>query len=74
MKALFLFSFMMLAGVVGSAWQVVACSGNTATSSGYTVAWSLGKPVIEILTGANKILTQGIHQTNLVVTCKIIKN
>lgn len=30
--------------------------------------WTLGEPVIETFTGSNNILTQGMHQTNLVVT------
>jgi membrane-bound inhibitor of C-type lysozyme len=74
MKILPIFLFTIFAGITATAQQVVASSGNSATAGGYTVAWTLGEPVIETLSGSNNILTQGMHQTNLVVTCKIIKN
>jgi hypothetical protein len=64
---LFLFS-LILSGVAVTAQQVVASSGHTATAGGYAVDWTLGEPVIETFTGSNHILTQGMHQTNLVVT------
>jgi hypothetical protein len=48
--------------------QVFTSSGNTAIAVGYTLSWTLGEPVIETLTGTNNILTQGMHQTNLIVT------
>ena len=50
------------------AQQVVASSGNTGTAVGYTVDWTLGEPVIETISGSSNILTQGFHQTKLLVT------
>lgn len=68
MKTILLFSFMMASVTSISAQQVIASSGNSATAGTYTVAWTLGEPVIKTLTGTNYILTQGMHQTKLVVT------
>ena len=58
----------ILAGVAASAQEVVASSGSSGTITGYKVDWTLGEPVIETLTGSSNILTQGMHQTNLLVT------
>ena len=68
MKTFIPILIIVFSGVTAAAQQVVASFGNTSTAGGYTVAWTLGEPVIETLTGANNILTQGMHQTNLVVT------
>jgi hypothetical protein len=68
MKTLLLFLFMISTVTSITAQQVVASSGNTATAGGYTVDWTLGEPVIETISGSNNILTQGMHQPNLVVT------
>ena len=38
------------------------------SAGGITVDWTLGEPVIETLTGANNILTRGMHQSKLTVT------
>jgi len=56
------------AAFVSTAQQVVASSGHTGTMTGYTVSWTLGEPVIETFTGAGNMVTQGQHQTRLVVT------
>ena len=68
MKTFLLISIIVLSGITSAAQQVVASSGNTASAGGYTLAWTLGEPVIETFTGSNNILTQGVHQTNLFVT------
>ena len=47
---------------------IVASSGNSGSAAGYTVDWTLGEPVIETISGSTHILTQGMHQTKLLVT------
>jgi hypothetical protein len=68
MKAFFLVVFLLFVSLSSRAQQVVASAGNTSAIAGYIVAWTLGEPVIETLTGSNVKVTQGMHQTNLVVT------
>jgi len=58
----------IFSGVTVTAQEVVASSGSSGTITGYKVDWTLGEPVIETLTGPANILTQGMHQTNLLVT------
>ncbi|MCF8359775.1 MAG: T9SS type A sorting domain-containing protein [Prolixibacteraceae bacterium] len=68
MKSILIIFALMLTGTKGSAQQVIASSGNSGNTSDYTVNWTIGEPVIEIFTGSNLILTQGMHQTKLRVT------
>ena len=68
MKGNLLFLFVMFIGVSSTAQQVVASSGNSFSTVSYSVDWTLGEPVIETFTGSNNMLTQGFHQTKLVVT------
>jgi hypothetical protein len=50
------------------AQQVVASAGDFAKASGFSLAWTLGEPVIGTFTGTSSILTQGFHQTRLGTT------
>jgi hypothetical protein len=68
MKTLLLFLMIMFCGIVMSAQEVVASSGSSGTITGYKVDWTIGEPVIETFTGSANILTQGMHQTKLLVT------
>ncbi len=68
MKALLLIWMMIHGAVLVTAQQVIASCGGTETATGYTVDWTLGEPVIETISGSNNTLTQGMHQSNLVVT------
>jgi hypothetical protein len=68
MKISLLILSIFLAGVAVTAQEVVASSGSSGTITGYKVDWTLGEPVIETLTGSANILTQGMHQTKLLVT------
>ncbi len=68
MKTLFLIAFLLFVSQSSRAQQVVASTGNTSAVAGYILDWTLGEPVIETFTGTSVILTQGMHQTNLVVT------
>lgn len=51
-----------------TAQQVVSAAGGSGTGQGIQVSWTLGETVIETFTGNQNILTQGFHQTRLVVT------
>jgi len=56
------------ASFISTAQQVVASTGHTGAMTGYTVSWTLGEPVIETFSDAGYMVTQGQHQTRLVVT------
>jgi hypothetical protein len=58
---------LLFAATLVQAQQVVATAGYSGTIPGYTVDWTIGEPVIETFTGANNILTQGFHQTLLMM-------
>jgi hypothetical protein len=48
--------------------DVIATSGANGSSPTHQLSWTIGEPIIETLTQSSNILTQGFHQTNLVVT------
>jgi len=48
--------------------QVIAASGNHGSSPTHQLSWTIGEPVIETAVATNNTLTQGFHQTNLVIT------
>ncbi|WP_372949712.1 T9SS type A sorting domain-containing protein [Mariniphaga sp.] len=68
MKPIFVLLALVFAAATSYAQEVVASSGNSGSAAGYTVDWTLGEPVIETIAGSGNILTQGMHQTNLLVT------
>jgi hypothetical protein len=68
MKPIFVLLALLFAATVTQSQQVVASSGNSGSAAGYTVDWTLGEPVIETISGSGNILTQGMHQTKLLLT------
>jgi len=48
--------------------EVISASGNDGSSATHQLSWTIGEPIIETHIGAANIVTQGFHQTNLVVT------
>jgi hypothetical protein len=68
MKPIVILLMLLFAATTSYAQQVVSSSGNSGTITGYKVDWTLGEPVIETIFGSNHILTQGMHQTKLLVT------
>jgi hypothetical protein len=48
--------------------QVISAGGASATSTTAQLSWTIGEPVIETYTGTGIVLTQGFHQSRLVVT------
>ncbi len=68
MKTIMIFVVLSVCTINLSAQEVVASSGSSGSITGYKVDWTLGEPVIETFTGSANILTQGMHQTKLLVT------
>jgi len=52
----------------GNAQQVVASAGSHGTGTNVQLSWTVGETVIETFTGSSAILTQGFHQSKLLVT------
>ena len=68
MKSFIVILALLFAATATHAQQVVANSGNSGSATGYKVDWTLGEPVIETISGSTHILTQGMHQTKLMIT------
>ncbi|MEE4285669.1 MAG: T9SS type A sorting domain-containing protein [Mariniphaga sp.] len=68
MKPTLVFLILLFVATATIAQQVVASSGNSGSAAGYKVDWTLGEPVIETISSSGNILTQGMHQTKLLVT------
>ncbi|MDD4756688.1 MAG: T9SS type A sorting domain-containing protein [Prolixibacteraceae bacterium] len=68
MKTLLLLFIIIFSGIAVTAQEVVASSGSSGAITGYKVDWTLGETVIATLPGSENILTQGFHQTKLLVT------
>lgn len=48
--------------------QVVSSAGTSAAGTNVQTSWTIGEPVIETFTGTSVILTQGFHQSRLIIT------
>ena len=48
--------------------EVISTAGETKSNSGYEVSWTIGEPVIQTLTSENYKVTQGFHQSKLIIT------
>lgn len=68
MKTITILFLILLIAFSSYAQEIVATSGQSATTSGYTVDWTIGETVIETLSSGSSILTQGFHQSKLAVT------
>lgn len=66
-KPIIVFLFLLFVQIAFTQ-EVVSSAGATQEASGYEVSWTLGEPVIETFSLASNILTQGFHQTKLVIT------
>lgn len=70
-KALLLFlSLMTVAWSYGQSVspQVIATAGDHAVGTTAQISWTIGEPIITTLSGTNTQLTQGFHQSNLMIT------
>ena len=68
MKTVIFFFIVLFAGLTTGAQQVLSSGGKSSTVSGVTLSWTIGEPVIETYTSGQHIVTQGFHQTKLVIT------
>ncbi len=50
------------------AQEVVSTAGETNTAGNLEVSWTVGEPVISTFSTDNSVLTQGFHQTKLIIT------
>lgn len=67
MKISIIFTLLLLAKMA-VAQSVVSTAGAAAAIPGYQLSWTIGEPVISTFTGSSQILTQGFHQSQLIVT------
>ena len=70
MKKLIFTWIFALSGMVlqVNAQEVISSAGEHASVQNIQISWTLGETVIETITGDGNILTQGFHQTKLVLT------
>lgn len=48
--------------------ELTSTSGNTFTNGISQLDWTLGEPLVASLNDGNNLLTQGLHQNNLIIT------
>lgn len=60
--------FLVVAASSAFSQEVLSAAGEDFETSGVKVSWTLGEPVIETFSNGNNFLTQGFHQTKLIVT------
>ena len=70
MKKLMSISVILLIALLSSlsAQQVLSSAGAQAVGNNVQLSWTIGETVIETYTGTSVILTQGFHQSRLIVT------
>lgn len=68
MKYSIIILILFLAGSMVSAQQVVSSNGDSQSTAGVEVSWTVGEAVIETFIGGSNTLTQGFHQTKLTIT------
>ena len=62
--------FLLILGVAerANAQEVVASAGETQKAADIELSWTLGETIIETAESGSSVLTQGFHQSKLVVT------
>ncbi len=69
MKNYLLISFIyILMASNALAQEVVSTAGESQQAGSYELSWTIGEPVMETLSSGSNSLTQGFHQTKLIVT------
>ena len=48
--------------------EVIGSAGNTFTNGSNQLDWTLGEPTISTFNNGSNLLTQGLHQDNLIIT------
>ena len=64
----FIVFFMLCLFSKTKAQEIVASSGSHFANSEKQISWTLGEPVVTTLSNENSTLTQGFHQSKLIVT------
>ncbi len=59
---------LMFLHVISNAQEIISSSGNHFSSSNLQISWTLGETVIETVSNTTMQLTQGFHQSNLIIT------
>ena len=50
------------------AQEIISSAGATLSTANLQLSWTVGEPMVETFTGGGTILTQGFHQSKLVIT------
>lgn len=58
----------IIGGNTAKAQQVVATAGTYAENQSMQISWTIGEPVIKTISDGINTLTQGMHQSKLIVT------
>lgn len=68
MKTLLLTSFFLLAFTILRSQEIISTSGAYFINSDISVSYTIGEPIIETLQSVDYQLTQGFHQTKLIIS------
>jgi hypothetical protein len=67
-STLFLVLLLLLLFSKSRAQEVISSAGATHSSASLQLSWTVGEPVVETFSTGSTILTQGFHQSKLVIT------
>lgn len=69
LRVIYLLAFSLLCVLQTTAQQqIIGNSGGNIRSEYGSLSWTIGEPVIKTIKGNNCFLTQGFHQSNLIIT------
>lgn len=68
MKKIFIFIGLFIFMEMACAQEVISSAGETKQIPGYEISWTIGEPIIETYSSGTNTLTQGFHQTKLIIT------
>ncbi len=68
MKTLIILCLVAYTTLNGITQEVVSSGGETQNITGYQISWTIGEAVTETISSGTSILTQGFHQSKLMVT------
>lgn len=68
MKSKILPFSLLLLSVASQAQTVISSQGDSYNNGTHQLDYTIGEPVIKTVTDGNNTLTQGFHQTNLLIT------
>jgi hypothetical protein len=64
----FLVLSLLLLFCISRAQEVISSSGATQSSANVQLSWTVGEPIVDTYSSGSVILTQGFHQSKLIVT------